>query len=226
MVAPKTDGTSRFQATPALRSGTLAEQPVQQTVLQQHCAFWDRDKDGIIWPLDTYRGFRDLGLNFVISFLAIFIIHGGFSYPTVLRRSFVPDPLFRIYLDAINMGKHGSDTGSYDSRGYFRPEVFESMFERYASTKAGFTLGDIGRMVSGQRLLLDPFGWSAAIFEWWIVVLLTWDCRTGICAREDILGIFDGTLFWQIKKMRDQGRADELPGLRLGDVLQMLLAKK
>jgi hypothetical protein len=33
----------------------------RQTVLQQHCNFWDRDNDGVIWPLDTYRGFYELG---------------------------------------------------------------------------------------------------------------------------------------------------------------------
>lgn len=26
--------------------------------LQQHVAFWDPDRDGVIWPGDTFRGFR------------------------------------------------------------------------------------------------------------------------------------------------------------------------
>jgi peroxygenase len=38
-----------------------AEKVRRQTVLEQHVNFWDRDNDGIIWPLDTFRGFRDLG---------------------------------------------------------------------------------------------------------------------------------------------------------------------
>ncbi|KAK0724243.1 hypothetical protein B0H67DRAFT_640816 [Lasiosphaeris hirsuta] len=28
----------------------------EYTVLQQHVLFWDRDMDGAIYPLDTYRG--------------------------------------------------------------------------------------------------------------------------------------------------------------------------
>ncbi len=44
-----------------------------------------QDKDGIIWPADTYKGFRDIGYNPYISFLAPFFIHGGMSIPTQPR---------------------------------------------------------------------------------------------------------------------------------------------
>jgi hypothetical protein len=32
-----------------------------QVVLQQHCDYFDTDHDGVIWPQDTYLGFRKLG---------------------------------------------------------------------------------------------------------------------------------------------------------------------
>lgn len=80
----------------------------KQTVLQQHCLFWDRDGDGQIFPWDTYVGFRELGFNIIFSMLAMAIIHTGFSYPTRLGRSYVPDPLFRVYLDSIHKAKVSS----------------------------------------------------------------------------------------------------------------------
>jgi hypothetical protein len=38
-----------------------AEKVKRQTVLEQHVNYWDRDNDGQIWPMDTFRGFRELG---------------------------------------------------------------------------------------------------------------------------------------------------------------------
>jgi len=46
MVAPK-DG-------PSTADGTGYESGKQNTPLQKHVAFFDRDNDGIIWPSDTY----------------------------------------------------------------------------------------------------------------------------------------------------------------------------
>lgn len=77
------------------------------TVLQQHVLFWDRDEDGQIYPWDTYKGFRELGFNVLFSLLALFIIHLGFSYPTRLGYSWLPDPLFRVYVGSIHKAKVG-----------------------------------------------------------------------------------------------------------------------
>lgn len=211
------------QSTPAFRSSLNGKHSEdEQTALAKHCAFWDRDEDNVIWPLDTYRGFRELGFNLVLSILSIFIIHSGFSYPTRLKYSYLPDPFFRIYLGAIEMGKHGSDTGSYDGRGYFQPTVFNSMFSKYAKTSEdGLTVYELFDLIHGQRVIMDPFGWFAAVFEWWTTALLTWNPRTGLCNKTDIRGIYDGSFFWHIKEMRDAGRGNELPGMTLTQGIQL-----
>lgn len=79
--------------------------PIIQTVLQQHVLFWDRDGDGVIYPYDTYVGFRELGFNILFCLLAVMIININFSYPTRLALSYLPDPFFRVYVDSIHKAK-------------------------------------------------------------------------------------------------------------------------
>jgi len=67
--------------------------------------FWDRDNDGEIYPWHTFVGFRELGFNILFSIVAMLIIHGGFSYPTRLAYSWIPDPLFRVYVGSVHKAK-------------------------------------------------------------------------------------------------------------------------
>lgn len=62
--------------------GTVGREHNDYTVLQQHCAFFDRNGDGVIYPQETYQGFRALGYTPTISVLAAIVINGSFSYPT------------------------------------------------------------------------------------------------------------------------------------------------
>jgi hypothetical protein len=41
----------------------------------------------------------------VFSLLALLITHSGFSYPTRLGHSWLPDPLFRVYVGSIHKAK-------------------------------------------------------------------------------------------------------------------------
>jgi hypothetical protein len=59
----------------------------------------------MIYPWDTYIGFRELGFNIVFSLLAVLIINLNFSYPTRLAHSYIPDPFFRVYVDSIHTAK-------------------------------------------------------------------------------------------------------------------------
>ncbi|GBF90707.1 hypothetical protein Rsub_03008 [Raphidocelis subcapitata] len=82
------------------------------TVMQQargggHVAFFDADGDGVIWPLDTYRGFRRIGFNPLFSLLAVPFIHGSFSYPTC--SGWLPDPFFRIFIQYDKRNKGALD---------------------------------------------------------------------------------------------------------------------
>ena len=74
---------------------------------------------GLIYPMDTYRGFHKIGFNPFLSFFAIFVIHGTFSWPS--QGSWLPDPLFSLNTANMHRTKHGSDTESYDTEGRFNP---------------------------------------------------------------------------------------------------------
>ncbi|KAF7173537.1 hypothetical protein CNMCM5623_005760 [Aspergillus felis] len=174
------------------------------TPLQQHVLFWDRDHDGQIYPLDTYNGFRELGFNILFSVLATLIINLNFSYPTRLAHSVVPDLWFRVYVDSIYKAKHGSDSGTYDPEGRFIPQHFEDMFAKYDRDQDGsLTLGELFEMMHGNRCAMDPFGWGAAFFEWGTTWLLIQ--RDGRVYKEDLRGVYDGSIFWKIREERKKG---------------------
>lgn len=164
-----------------------------RTVLQQHVAFWDRNNNGVIWPWDTYTGFRRLGFGYLISAAAVPFIHGSFSYPTL--KGWLPHPLFPIYTERMHKTKHGSDSEVYDTEGRFVPEKFEEIFSKYdRGNKGGLSWADMQAMVYGNSNIGDPVGWVAERLEWWVTYMLLKDSR-GIVSKDKIRRVFDGTIW-------------------------------
>lgn len=200
-------GTARANIAPSHEApqGTThnnwAKNHSQQTVLQQHCAFFDRDNDGIIWPMDTFAGFHALGFGIFLSLVAVFVIHANFSYPTLDK--WLPDPFFRVYIKNIHMDKHGSDTNTYDHEGRYIPQKFEDIFAKYADGRDYLTLWDTGKMLRGQRCIADPIGWGGAFFEWLATYLMLWP-EDGRMKKEDIRRIYDGSIFHSIAAKRSK----------------------
>ncbi|ERF77156.1 hypothetical protein EPUS_08460 [Endocarpon pusillum Z07020] len=171
-----------------------------QTVLQQHVDFFDPDRDGVIWPLDTLIGLHKLGFNWVLSTIAAIVIHAQFSYPT--QPTYLPDPLFRIYSANIHKTKHGSDTDTYDNEGRFIPQKFEDIFAKYAQPgKDTLSFWDLWNALKGQRLHGDPFGWANAFAEWGATYLMLWP-EDGEMKKEDLRRVYDGSLFYTIAERR------------------------
>ena len=85
---------------------------------------------------------------------------------------------------------------------------------------------DTVRMLRGNRLVVDPFGWFAAVFEWvafwylmWYVLpvrrpcfrlradnLLFYRPRDGRLQRSDVRAIYTGELFYEIAARRQENR--------------------
>lgn len=169
--------------------------PDNATCLQQHMLFWDFDGDGVIYPWDTYRGFRKLGYSRALSAFAIVGIHGAFSWPTL--KHWLPHPFFPIYLDRANRTRHGSGSEVFDTEGRFVPQKFEEIFSKYdRDNKGGLSWRNIQEMVYNNLNAYDVFGWGAERLEWYATYLLLKDER-GIVTKEKIRGMYDGSV-WNV----------------------------
>uniref|UniRef100_K3Y137 EF-hand domain-containing protein n=1 Tax=Setaria italica TaxID=4555 RepID=K3Y137_SETIT len=87
------------------------------TPLQRHVAFFDRDKDGVIYPSETYQGFRAIGCGVALSAASAVFINAGLGPSTKPENQKTPPFKFPIYVKNIHKGKHGSDSGVYDANG-------------------------------------------------------------------------------------------------------------
>ncbi|KAF8060816.1 Caleosin related protein-domain-containing protein [Lyophyllum atratum] len=164
--------------------------------LKSHVAFFDQDGDGIIWPSDTYEGFRDLKFGVLFSLYAVLLIHASFSWITY--GTLLPDPYFRLRVENMHKAKHGSDSECYTTTGAFDEDRFNDMFDRYsAEPHTHLTFSEGLSMIHGNRNVFDPFGWATAAFEWLTTYLVLWP-QDGKMKKQDIRGVYDGNLFYEV----------------------------
>ncbi|KAL2562857.1 hypothetical protein AAZV13_20G161200 [Glycine max] len=106
------------------------------SALQQHCAFFDQDHNGIIYPWETYMGLRAIGFNVVASVILAVVINAGLSYPT--QPSWFPSLLFPVYMHNIPKAKHGSESGVYDTEGRLAAKLEWGVLYILARDEEGF----------------------------------------------------------------------------------------
>jgi len=102
---------------------------------------------------------------------------------------------------------------TYDNEGRFRPQNFEDIFAKYdRDNKGGLSVSDVKDFIRGQSMVLDLFGINATILECkynlialralltrctgTAVYLLLWP-EDGIMRKEDVRGIYDGSIFYK-----------------------------
>ena len=137
------------------------DNPANDSYLPQHIAWFDGDCDGVIWMQDTFMAFYKLNFGIILSLLAMFIIHGPFSYPTIPKKGdrwshYLPDPFMRIWVANINKCKHGSDSESYRRTGEFNEERFDNLFESYSSKpeRDGLSFHDMMMIIYERRNIM------------------------------------------------------------------------
>ncbi|XP_058181130.1 probable peroxygenase 4 [Rhododendron vialii] len=144
-----------------------------QNVLQKHVNFFYRDKDGVVYPWETFQGFREIGCGVLLSSLASVFIDVGLRSKTRLGK--FPSLLFPIVVKNIQKAKHGRDSGVYDTEGRFVLAKFEEIFGKHARTNANaLTSDELMTMLKSNRVPKDYAGWIASYSEWKILYMLKW----------------------------------------------------
>lgn len=170
----------------------------EMTPLQKHVAFFDRNNDGVIYPWETFQGFRAIGCGVALSTASAAFINGFLGPKTRLGR--LPSPLLPIYVKNIHKGKHGSDSGVYDSEGRFVPSKFEEIFQKHAHTRPdALTSDELDEMLEANKQPNDRGGQLGALTEWKILYKLCKD-KDGFLHKETIRAVYDGSLFHQMEE--------------------------
>ncbi|XP_074309433.1 putative peroxygenase 4 [Silene latifolia] len=183
-------------ATSASKSKDIVCQNQVENMLAQHVAFFDRNHDGIIYPWETYQGFRAIGCSAFTSLAVGVGINVALSFIT--RPGKFPSPLFPIVVQNIPKAKHGSDTGVYDAEGRFVQEKFDEIFSRHAHlNKNGLNILEVQLMLMANRKKDDLIGSIVAFAEWNFLYYLA--NNKGLLEKNTIRGMYDGTLFQQME---------------------------
>ncbi|KAG2449015.1 hypothetical protein HYH02_005769 [Chlamydomonas schloesseri] len=172
------------------------------TSLQQHFAFFDIDKDGIITPWECVNGFRYLLRRYLpepLNTLACIPLAAAVQLPLawLTSDSWLPDPLLRVHVKNAHKVVHGSNSRAWDRSGRFTPARFEALLSKYdADGKGGLSGWEVLQMVRGQANLGDLLGTLASAGEWAMTWALLCDSG-GVLRREDMRGMYDGTAFYR-----------------------------
>lgn len=182
----------------AFPQSKIYQQKYMKTALQRHCAFFDRDQDGIISMTDTFKSLRILGLNWLFALAGMIFIHVTMSYQT--SPSWIPSWRMPIYLERINRCRHGSSSKAYDFEGnVVSNAAVQSLLMRFDTEKrGGLNAAELAWMVWNLRDSFDFFGWIMSTVWWSALYLLAADKR-GILSQEAIIAQYDGSLFYMLE---------------------------
>ncbi|XP_062110183.1 probable peroxygenase 5 [Humulus lupulus] len=173
--------------------------PSNEFVLQKHVAFFDRNGDGVIYPWETFRGFRAIGSGIALSTFGAIFINLGLSGKTRPGKTF-PHLLFPIEIKNIQRAKHGSDSGVYDDEGRFVPSKFEELFAKHAHTYPDAMNGkEVRELLRANRTGTFLNGWVGAMAEWLVLYHVAKDKR-GLLTKDTVRAVYDGSLFERLEK--------------------------
>ncbi|MCL7025762.1 hypothetical protein MKW94_011015 [Papaver nudicaule] len=188
----------------AATSSNPSEEPLmndsQSTILQKHAAFFDRNKDGLIYPWETYQGCREIGIGILLSAGAGIAINLAFSGKTRPGKSL--NLLFPIDVRNVIKSRHTSDSGVYDAEGEFDPAKFDEIFHKHSKANAdALTADELSDFLKANRLPKDYYGWVIGFLEWKVLFSVCKD-KNGLLQKETLRAFYTGDLFYQLEQER------------------------
>lgn len=192
------DSTISSSGNASFSQSQIYQQKYMKTALQRHCAFFDRDQDGIISMTDTFKSLRILGFNWLFALAGMLFIHITMSYQT--SPSWIPSWRMPIYLERINRCRHGSSSKVYDFEGNVVsiPAVQNLLVRFDTERRGGLNAAELVWMIWNLRDSYDFFGWIMSAVWWSALYLLAADKR-GILSQEAIIAQYDGSLFYMLE---------------------------
>ncbi|KAF7094762.1 hypothetical protein CFC21_097045 [Triticum aestivum] len=172
------------------------------TALQKHVSFFDRNKDGIITPTETFEGFVAIGCDVAYSRDSASSVHAALG--PITSPVDAPLPHINIHIGLIHRAMHGSDSGALDAKGSCRfvPQKFKEIFIKHAKARPdALTSSEVEEMILANRDPLDPRSWSAPVNEWGLTYKLASD-RDGFLQKDSVRGIYDGSVFVKLEEKR------------------------
>ncbi|KAF7084083.1 hypothetical protein CFC21_087770 [Triticum aestivum] len=170
------------------------------TALQKHVSFFDRNKDGIITPSETFEGSVAIGFNATYAREFATLVHAANG--PITSPADAPLPHLSIYIENMHRGMHGSDTGAFDVKGRFVPQKFEEIFIKHAKTRPdGLTYLEMEDMILANRDPLDPASWEGPQIEWGGIYNVASD-NDGFLHKDNARGIYDGSVFVKLEEKR------------------------
>ncbi|KAH7440166.1 hypothetical protein KP509_04G094600 [Ceratopteris richardii] len=176
-----------------------------RTPLQHHVAFFDRNNDGIVYPHETYIGFRALGFSRIVSLSAAIVINVTLSYKTLDSR--IPSLLFPIHIKNIHRARHPNDSGAYDKEDRILESRLDDLFKEFAKTFPDRLSKD--EFTSMQKSFYkDPTkrGRFASSVEWDFAYKLLKD-ENGYISKEHIKRALDGSIFYYMEEKLKKERS-------------------
>ncbi|KAG8475540.1 hypothetical protein CXB51_032392 [Gossypium anomalum] len=134
-----------------------------ENALQKHVAFFDRNNDGIIYPWETFQGFRAIGAGYLLSFASAFLINLGLSRKTRPGKTFSLETLML----GVEVKKY-----PYGEAWEFVSWKFEEIFAKFARTHSdALTSDELKAMLKANREPKDYRGWVASWTEWILYII-------------------------------------------------------